>query len=181
MNAPWNIPKDRKMDQMSIKYTNIFHCKTLQNVPKCTKFGFLVWNHAIWQPCFGTLQSPVSKAEELGSKIGARTETCQPPKICTAVLMQWSHYSRRIDTFLAYKNTFPQFVDMHSLLDSQSTRKKNVFRKKIKLTQKKREGERVFLTPKNWLKKCAKIRNKNTRKKHTSPLLSNAPNSQISA
>jgi hypothetical protein len=35
-----NTTKDRKMDQVSIKYTNIFHCKTLQNVPK---FGFLVW------------------------------------------------------------------------------------------------------------------------------------------
>jgi hypothetical protein len=31
--------KDRKMDQVSIKYANIFHCKTLQNLPK---FGFLV-------------------------------------------------------------------------------------------------------------------------------------------
>jgi hypothetical protein len=32
------------MDQMSIKYTIIFHCKTLQNL---TKFVFLVWkqNH----------------------------------------------------------------------------------------------------------------------------------------
>jgi hypothetical protein len=27
------------MNQVSIKYTNIFHCKTLQNLPK---FGFLV-------------------------------------------------------------------------------------------------------------------------------------------
>jgi hypothetical protein len=34
-----NIPKDRKMDQVSIKYTIILHCKTLQNLPK---FGFLV-------------------------------------------------------------------------------------------------------------------------------------------
>jgi hypothetical protein len=37
------------MDQVSIKYTNIFHCKTLQNLPK---FGFLVWKQAIWQPCW---------------------------------------------------------------------------------------------------------------------------------
>jgi hypothetical protein len=31
--------KDRKMDQVSIKYTIISHCKTLQNL---AKFGFLV-------------------------------------------------------------------------------------------------------------------------------------------
>jgi hypothetical protein len=35
------------MDQVSIKYTNIFYCKTLQNLPK---FGFLVWKQTIWQP-----------------------------------------------------------------------------------------------------------------------------------
>jgi hypothetical protein len=37
------------MDQVSIKYTNIFHCKTLQNLPK---FGFLVCKQTIWQPWF---------------------------------------------------------------------------------------------------------------------------------
>jgi hypothetical protein len=36
------------MDQVSIKYTNIFHRMTLQNFPK---FGFLVWKQTIWQPC----------------------------------------------------------------------------------------------------------------------------------
>jgi hypothetical protein len=35
------------MDQVSIKYTNILHYKTLQNLPK---FGFLVWKQTIWQP-----------------------------------------------------------------------------------------------------------------------------------
>jgi hypothetical protein len=35
------------MDQVSIKYTIIFHCKTLQNL---TKFGFLVWKQTILQP-----------------------------------------------------------------------------------------------------------------------------------
>jgi hypothetical protein len=33
---------------MAIKYTNIFHSKTLQNLPK---FGFLVLKYTIWQPC----------------------------------------------------------------------------------------------------------------------------------
>jgi nuclear transport factor 2 (NTF2) superfamily protein len=46
--CPWSITKDRKMDKVSIKYTIIFHCKTLQNLPK---FGFLVWKQTIWQPC----------------------------------------------------------------------------------------------------------------------------------
>jgi hypothetical protein len=32
---------------VSIKYTIIFHCKTLQNLPK---IGFLVWKQTIWQP-----------------------------------------------------------------------------------------------------------------------------------
>jgi hypothetical protein len=36
-----------KNDQMAIKYTNIFHCKTLQNLPKS---GFLVRKETIWQP-----------------------------------------------------------------------------------------------------------------------------------
>jgi hypothetical protein len=35
------------MDQMAIKYTNIFHCKTLQKLPKLV---FLVRKYAIWQP-----------------------------------------------------------------------------------------------------------------------------------
>jgi hypothetical protein len=36
-----NIPisNGHKIDQMVAKYTKIFHCKTLQNLPK---FGFLV-------------------------------------------------------------------------------------------------------------------------------------------
>jgi hypothetical protein len=33
---------------MIIKYINIFHCKTLQNLPK---FGFLAWKWTICQPC----------------------------------------------------------------------------------------------------------------------------------
>jgi hypothetical protein len=38
------------MDQVSIKYTIISNCKTLQNLPK---FRFMVWKQTIWQPCFG--------------------------------------------------------------------------------------------------------------------------------
>jgi hypothetical protein len=42
-----NIPNGRKIDPMAIKYTNHFHCKSLQNLPK---LGFLVWKYATWQP-----------------------------------------------------------------------------------------------------------------------------------
>jgi hypothetical protein len=31
---PQNIPSGPTIDQMTIKYTNIFLCKTLQNLPK---------------------------------------------------------------------------------------------------------------------------------------------------
>jgi hypothetical protein len=31
-----------------MKYTNLSHCKALQNLPK---FGFFVWKYTIWQPC----------------------------------------------------------------------------------------------------------------------------------
>jgi hypothetical protein len=37
------------MDQVSIKSTNIFRCKTVQNLPK---FGILVWKQTIWQLWF---------------------------------------------------------------------------------------------------------------------------------
>jgi hypothetical protein len=45
--GPQNIPNGRKIDKMVIKYTNIFHCKTLQILPN---LGFFVWKYAIWQP-----------------------------------------------------------------------------------------------------------------------------------
>jgi hypothetical protein len=37
-----------KIFEMAIKFTNIFRCKTLQNLPK---LGFLVWKYTIWQSC----------------------------------------------------------------------------------------------------------------------------------
>jgi hypothetical protein len=46
--CPLNITKDRKMDKVFMKYTNIFHCKTIQNL---SKFGFWVRRQTIWQPC----------------------------------------------------------------------------------------------------------------------------------
>jgi hypothetical protein len=41
-----NIPNGHTIDQMAIKYCDIFHCTTLPNLPKLV---FLVW-HTIWQP-----------------------------------------------------------------------------------------------------------------------------------
>jgi hypothetical protein len=46
--CPQNMANGRKIDQMAAKYTNIFYCKTLENLPK---FGFFVWKYTIWQPC----------------------------------------------------------------------------------------------------------------------------------
>jgi hypothetical protein len=42
---PQNTQNRNKIDQMSIKYTNVFHCKTLQT--------WILWfenMHTIWQP-----------------------------------------------------------------------------------------------------------------------------------
>jgi hypothetical protein len=36
---PYGIPDSREIDQMAIKYTNIFRCKALQNLPKLRFFG----------------------------------------------------------------------------------------------------------------------------------------------
>jgi hypothetical protein len=44
---PWNVPNGRNIFQMDIEYTNLFHSKVLQNLPK---LGFLVWKYTIWQP-----------------------------------------------------------------------------------------------------------------------------------
>jgi hypothetical protein len=71
-----NITKDRKMDQVSIKYTNILHCKTLQQFPK---FGFLVWKQTIWQPWFPSQCFP--RRRKLGwhktLETLQRTKSCQ--------------------------------------------------------------------------------------------------------
>jgi hypothetical protein len=44
---PQNISHGRKIFQMTIKYTNIFNSKALQNLPK---LEFLVIKYTIWQP-----------------------------------------------------------------------------------------------------------------------------------
>jgi hypothetical protein len=45
--CPHNIPNGNKINRMAIKYTSIFHYKTLLNLPKSR---FLVRKYAIWQP-----------------------------------------------------------------------------------------------------------------------------------
>jgi hypothetical protein len=42
-NGKIYISNDHKINPMAIKYTNIFHCKTLPNYPN--------WHFWIWQPC----------------------------------------------------------------------------------------------------------------------------------
>jgi hypothetical protein len=56
---PWNIPNLSKIDRMSIKLTNNFHCKTLQNLPK------LVWKYNIWQPCSESIESILRSHESI--------------------------------------------------------------------------------------------------------------------
>jgi hypothetical protein len=41
---PQNIPNGWKIYQMATKYTNIFHCKNLQNLPEIEIFGLKI-NH----------------------------------------------------------------------------------------------------------------------------------------
>jgi hypothetical protein len=43
---PQHIPSGRKIDQMDIKFTNIFHCKTIKNLPKIGIFGLKIWHLA---------------------------------------------------------------------------------------------------------------------------------------
>jgi hypothetical protein len=43
------------MDQMTMKFTNLFHRKKLRNL---TKLGFLVWKDTIWQLCYGWIIYP---------------------------------------------------------------------------------------------------------------------------
>jgi hypothetical protein len=41
-----NIPIGRKIDRMTIKCTNIFYCKTLQNLPKVGNLGLKIYHLA---------------------------------------------------------------------------------------------------------------------------------------
>jgi hypothetical protein len=50
---------------MVIKYTKIFHSKTLQNLPK---LGFLVLKQTIWQPWFERFKK-VRTVESISSRM----------------------------------------------------------------------------------------------------------------
>jgi hypothetical protein len=47
-NIQWlqNVPNGRKIDEMSIKYTNIFHCKTRQKFTQIAIFGLKIYHLA---------------------------------------------------------------------------------------------------------------------------------------
>jgi hypothetical protein len=49
----------RKKIQRALEYTNLFHSKALQNLPK---LKFLVWKYTIWQPC---CRPPWKKADTI--------------------------------------------------------------------------------------------------------------------
>jgi hypothetical protein len=58
-----NIPNGRKIDQMSITYSNIFHCKTIQNftqiwfenMPSGNPASWANFHKLIWSLCFAPM------------------------------------------------------------------------------------------------------------------------------
>jgi hypothetical protein len=56
---------------MDIKYINIFHSKSLQNLPKLV---FLVWKYTIWQPFLETKKSRNWNLSALKSKVLQKTD-----------------------------------------------------------------------------------------------------------
>jgi hypothetical protein len=56
---------------MTIKYTNIFLSKALQNL---SKLGFLVWNWTVWQPC-------INSVTKFTAKYGALLDMVFPIKV----------------------------------------------------------------------------------------------------
>jgi hypothetical protein len=64
-----NYTKWQNYKQMAIKYTNIFHSKTLQNIPK---LGFLLCKYTLWQPLSqmaAVLLDYVTTTDELGCSV----------------------------------------------------------------------------------------------------------------
>jgi hypothetical protein len=74
------------MYQMAIKYTNIFPCKNLKNIPK---LGFSVWNYAIWQPCSGARFETLVTFFSFDSEIKFIVQICKKVKRSIASLMHW--------------------------------------------------------------------------------------------
>jgi hypothetical protein len=46
--GPWNIRNVSKIDLTAIKFTSIFHCKTLKKLPKFGFFGLKIYHLASW-------------------------------------------------------------------------------------------------------------------------------------
>jgi hypothetical protein len=64
--CPQNIPNGCNIDQMVTKYTNVSHCKTLQNL---SKLEFLARIYAIWQSC-------AKRADKLSASISRLVHFC---------------------------------------------------------------------------------------------------------
>jgi hypothetical protein len=92
-----------------MKYTKIFHCKTLQNLPK---LGFLVWKQTIWQPCFKS----ANRAEYI---IGPTRVPFQQEKEKTD-LSKSSFLILSTKTFFLsseyFFRTFSSLISMHKIL-----------------------------------------------------------------
>jgi hypothetical protein len=64
------IPNGDNIDQMAVKCTNVFKCKTLQNLPK---LGFSNWKYTIWQPWSSSFWSKLFVNIKFGKHFGRVT------------------------------------------------------------------------------------------------------------
>jgi hypothetical protein len=82
------------MDLVSLKYAIIFHCKTLQNLPK---FEFLVWKQSFWQPCCAPAETEVDTVQVFVERSSTKERTCQPtplPQNCKQLQRARPHKSK---------------------------------------------------------------------------------------
>jgi hypothetical protein len=74
-NGHKTFPMTVKLDQMVIKHAKIFHCKTLQNLPKLV---FVVWKQTIWQPCSARKNDDKKGTEGSNCLNGSHIDYCLP-------------------------------------------------------------------------------------------------------
>jgi hypothetical protein len=67
---PQDIPNGHKIDRLASKYNNIIYCKTLQNLPK---LGFLVWKYCH----LATLAAYGNACQAVDRKVVNMAESCQ--------------------------------------------------------------------------------------------------------
>jgi hypothetical protein len=71
------------MDQVFIKYTNIFHCKTLPNLPKLKFFG-LKTNHLATQ-----IESVILFFQDLPVSLSPKDWASPPPRTAISPVLEF--------------------------------------------------------------------------------------------